>query len=432
MRTSNLKEKKTKKQVTVELLRTGDPWIDCGTVVLFHRVNSRIAAVPNGIDLQWHEQDKDKLVIRGATYRVVEGFLKDIFEQVKSNLYVEKTGNNVCVFNEEKGQFQVVPKINLVGLVGFLFSGGDLKVKYHKKPLTQKLRKKLEKFKERYSGQRKIEFKVDDKSRVYASSPHYNWPYKPRLEDETTSCSFCGRTMPCADLHSNNYPFAVATAHFRNFFSNLKLEPKICSLCELASLLAVNAMFFNLSDRRRRLFLAIPHAQSLDELYQFWRDIPPLLPVKPLSQLSNILDEGYRYRRLNESALAFCLELYLKLRGIKESDKWLAETSSKAWHFYSASKNGKTVSFEGYIHFTDLHRLFRLFSSLKAPEAFKQTFQSLAIQQGNEWRTELRDRMAQRIIKNAPLNEVAERIAWEKGYVEGLTNFVEEYNVWRG
>lgn len=424
-----MKEKKIKKQVTVELLRTGDPWIDCGTVGFYRTVKSGIAGVPDGIDLQWDGQDK--FMIRGESYMVVEDFLKDVFEQLKSNVYVEKTRNKVCVFSEKKEQFQVVPKINLVGVVGFLFSGGDLKVKYHKKPLTEKLRKKLEKSKRLYSGQSKIEFKVDEKSRVYASPPHYNWPYKPRLEDETTSCSFCRRTMPCRNLHSNNYPFAVATAHFRNFFSNLKLEPKICSLCELASLLAVNAIFFNLSDRRRRLFLAIPHAQSLDELYEFWRHIPPLLPVKPLSQPSNLLDEGYRYRRLNESVLAFCLELYLKLREVKESDKLLGETSSKAWHFYLASKNGKTVSFEGYVCFTDLHRVFRLFSSLKAPEAFKQTFQNLAIQQGNDWRTELRDQMAQRIIKNAPLNEVAERIAWEKGHVEGLTDFVEEYNIWR-
>jgi len=429
-----LKEKVIERQATLELLRAGDPWIDCGTIALLSRfdlmVKSGMVGARNKIGLQWEGQDK--LVICGASRRAIEDFLKDIFEQAKSNLYVEKTPNMVCVFNEEKEKFQVVPKINLVGVVGFLFSGGDLKVKYDKKPLTVRLRKKLKKFRELHGGQRTIEFKVDEKDRVYASSPHYNWPYKPRLEGETTSCSLCQRVMPCADLHSNNYPFAVATEHFRNFFSNLRLEPKICSLCELASLLAVNSIFFNLSDRRRRLFVAIPYAQSLNELYEFWRDIPPQLALKPLSHASNILDEGYRYRRLNESILAFCLELYLKLREVKEHDKLLKETSSKTWHFYLASKNGKTVSFEGYAHLTDLHRLFKLFSRLKDPEAFKQTFQNLAIQQGTQWRTELRDKIAQRIVKNAPLNEVAERIVCEKGYVKGLTDFVEQYNIWRG
>ena len=426
-----MKERVIKQQATVELPRTGDRWIDCGVVGLFNMVKHGILEAPSSIDVRLQEE-QDKLVISGGSYNAIEDFLKDAFEQVKSSWYVKQTTNKVGVFNEEKDDFQVVPKINLVGVVGFLFSGGDLKVKYRKKPLTEKLRKKFKKFKELYSEQRKIEFKVDEKNRVYASSPHYNWPYKPRLEGEATTCSFCRRTAPCANLHSNNYPFTVATEHFRNFFSNLRLEPKICSLCELASLLAVNCIFFNLSDGGRRLFLGIPDAQSLKELYRFWRDIPPQVALKPLNQSSNILDEGYRYRRLNESILAFSLELYLKLRKVKECDKMLAETSSKAWHFYLASKDGKTVSFEEYTHLTDLHRLFRLFSSLEAPEEFKETFQNLGIQQGMQWRTEFRNQIAQRIIKNAPLNEVAERILSEKGYVKGLTDFVEQYNIWRG
>jgi hypothetical protein len=425
-----LNEGATKQQATVELPRTGNPWIDCGIIGLFNMVEHGKLEVPRSIAVRLQEE-QDKLVMSGESRNDIEDFLKYAFEQVKSNFYVEQTVNKVCIFNEEKDDFQVVPKINLVDVIGFLFSGGDLKVKYRKKPLTERLRRKLEKFKDSYSQRKNIEFKVD-KSTVYASSPRYNWPYKPRLEGEAAICSFCRRTMPCADIHSNNYPFAVATEHFRNFFSNLRLEPKICSLCELASLLAVNCVFFNLSDRRRRLFLAIPDAQSLSELNTFWRDIPPQVALKPLNQPSNILDEGYRYRHLNESILAFSLELYLKLKEVKEHDKMLAEISSKAWHFYFASKDGKTVSFEGYAHFTDLHRLFGLFSNLESPEEFKETFQNLGIQEGKQWRTEFRDKIAQRIIKNAPLNEVVERIVWKRGYVKGLTDFVEQYNLWRG
>lgn len=427
----------TKGWVSVELLRTGDPWIDCGIVALSQAIGLHRIKV-NKIRVTW--DGPDKLMISGGSYKEIEDFLKEILEQVKSNRYVEQTRNKVCFFNKERKKFKVVPKINLVGVVGFLFSGGDLKVKYEKKPLTDKLRKELKEFKKLYGTRKEIDFRVDEKNRLYASAPRYNWPYKPKLEGRTSTCSFCQRMLPCADVHSNNYPFAVAVEHFRNFFSNLRSEPKICSLCELASLLAVNCVFFNLSDRRRRLFLAIPHAQSLDELQTFWDEMRGIKAIEPLRQDSNILDGGYRYRHLSENILAFVLELYLKLSRVKKRDKLLAEkrdkllaeASSKTWHFYLASRNGKTISFDGYDHLTDLQPLFSLFSVLKDPEEFKQTFQQLAIKQGDQWRTELRNQMAKRIIKNAPLNVIAERIVWKRGYVKGLNDFVEQYNMRRG
>lgn len=423
-------------QVVVELSRTGDPWIDSGIVSLAdmfttgrrRTLNVGGRPVPGEIDVQW--QGEDMLSIRGENRNVIEDFLETLFEHTKSIRYIENTSNKVCVFNEKKDDFEVVPKVNLVGIVGFLFGGGDLKVKYHKTPLTEKLQKKLNKAKRLYREQKNVTFKLDENNEVYASHPRFNWPYKPNLEGARATCSFCRRSASCSHLHSNNYPFAVATEHFKNFFSNLRFEPKICSLCELASLLAINRVFFNLSEGRSRLFLAIPHAQSLDELDKFWQDMKPFLPPDPLKKKSNILDEGYRYRRLHESVLAFCLELYLKLSKVKESDKLLKEASTKTWHFYSARREGKTVSFEEYAHLTGLHRLFAVFSLL--PGGFKEMFQNLAVHQGEQWRTDLRNQMAQRIIKNASLNDLAERIMWEKGYVRDLTHFVEQYNIWRG
>jgi hypothetical protein len=415
-------------QVAVELLRTGDPWIDSGIIGLSNILATGRRLGTEHIDVRW--QGKDAISIQGEALETIEDFLKTLFEHVKSTRYIETTSNKVCVFNEKKGDFEVVPKVNLVGVVGFLFGGGDLKVKYRKTPLTEKLRKKFNKAKRLYQEQKNVTFKLDGNKATYASRPRFNWPYKPNLVGEGARCSFCRRSAPGSHLHSNNYPFAVATEHFKNFFSNLRFEPKICSLCELASLFAINCVFFNLSEGRSRLFLAIPHAQSLDDLDRFWQEMKPFLPPEPLKRSSNILDEGYRYRRLDESVLAFCLELYLKLSKVKGSDRLLMEASTKTWHFYSARREGNTVFFEGYAHLTGLHRLFALFSVL--PKGFKETFQNLAIQEGKQWRTELRNQMAKRIIRNAGLNDLAERMMWEKGYVRDLTNFVEQYNIWRG
>lgn len=421
-------------QIVVELSRTGDPWIDSGIVSLADMFTTgRTRALLGGqtigkIDVQW--RGEDRISIRGEKRKTVEDSLKALFEYAKSIRYIENTSNKVCIFNEEKDDFEVVPKINLVGPVGFLFGGGDLKVKYRKTLLTKKLRKRFNDTKRLYREQKNVTFKEDESNKVYASPPRFNWPYKPNLEGAQDTCSFCGRSASCSHLHSNNYPFAVATEHFKNFFSNLRYEPKICSLCELASLLAINRVFFNLSEGRSRLFMAIPYAQSLNELDRFWQEMKPILPPDPLKKASNMLDDGYRYRRLYESILAFCLELYLKLKKVKESDRRLKEASTKTWHFYFARKTGKTVSFEGYAHLTDLHRLFSLFSVL--PESFKETFRNLAIQEGEQWRTELRNQIAQRIIKNTGVNDLVERIMWKKGCVKDLTGFTEQYNIWRG
>ncbi|MEW6592625.1 MAG: hypothetical protein AB1305_02930, partial [Candidatus Hadarchaeota archaeon] len=128
-------ENLVKERVSVELIRTGDPWIDCGIIALSQAPSSnRIKTNKIKVTLA----GPDKLVISGESYKEIEDFFKGIFDQIKSNQYVERTRNKVCIYDEKKDKFKVVPKINLVGVVGFLFSGGDLKPKYEKKSLTNK------------------------------------------------------------------------------------------------------------------------------------------------------------------------------------------------------------------------------------------------------------------------------------------------------
>jgi hypothetical protein len=426
------------------LTHTGNPWIDCGIIGLCDLWKDKSKIQPEGdVNVHWRN---DQVVLEAANPEELNHFLESTFEEIKSTFYIERTRNSVCILDRKKRQFKVVPKINLVSVVGFLFSGGDLKVKYGaKEPLETGLMKKYEEFRRLYKGRRNVDFKVkkDEKNKkeyVYASEPRYNWPFKIGKEGV---CSFCGRRAPCVDIDSNNYPFAVGTNNFQNFFSNLSLSPKMCLFCELASLVAINRIIFNLTERRRRLFLAIPQAYSLGELYDFWHLITSNIVLKPLNRDSNLLSGGYRYRRLSESVLATCLELYLQLERIKEDAKRIAEAdklkdkvSSKSWHFFMVSKTGQVLLFDSYTYLTDLHRIFKLFASLGNPHTFKEMFQHLAIQQGREWRNELRDQFAQRILRSAGLNNVAERIMWGKSregsYVAGLADFIEHYNIWRG
>jgi len=422
--------------LTVSFIATGNPWIDCG-IISIHDFLKTGRIQPEGfLNVQLNENEVTTTISSSET---AASFLESTFDEVKSHFYVKPTGNEVCIFNKTSGNFKVVSKINLVPMVSYLFSGGALKADYGPKTsLTSSMKKKLEKTRTLYRGRKRIDFKTDGKF-VYASEPRYNWPFKAGKEG---ICSFCGRKAACVDIDSNNYPFAVGTNNFQNFFSNLCFSHRICDMCKLASLMAVNRVFFNMSERRQRLFLALPQAYSLRELYGFWRDMPSNVATFPLTHDSNLLSEGYRYRRLNESIIAFCMELYLQLGQVRENDGLIARenrltnASSKSWHFYMASKAGNILSFDGYAYLTNLHHLFQLFSKLMDLHKLQQLFQHLTVKQGKEWRTALRDEFAQRILKNTSLNDVAERIIWEKSkegaHLAGFSDFVEEYNLWRG
>lgn len=410
---------------------TGDPWIDAGILGFWEYIQTEGLYSKFGVALQ------KNYTISAQTSKQVEDFLRETFEKVKSARYIKETGNKICIFNKSKGDFEIVEKINLVDVVSKLIAGsgtGDAKPKYPKCPFPKDKRKKWKVLQERYKGQ-KVEFKINKKGEIPYSSSWFRWPsFRPNLNpNQAINCAFCGREIAAVDIHSNNYPFLVPVRNWSNFYSQLSGELKMCSFCEIASLFGVNRIFYNLNRVRKTLFIAIPHASSLEEIGEFWTDVRGVVGYRSLDNPSNIFQDGYRYTYLNESILAFAYELYQALRKARASDKRLRITSTKTWHFFLGNTSGQTVSFQNYALFDEMHRLFELFSEIEKEEIkFSSIFSALSIKEGKNYNNLYRESLSERVIKNAPINDISERIIWKKGEkIGGFAEFIKLYNISR-
>lgn len=420
-----VKDKMGMEKITFKF--TSAPWIDAGIVALCDYIEAQ--------EIQNTEVEIDREIhaLTAPSFHKIENFLKEIFEKIKNERYIQPTRNNVCIYNSEKDDFEVVPKINLINAVSALFRGGDLKAEYQKCAFPKDKQQIWDNMKDDYKKRKdKVDFKVDDKGRVYCSPPQYNWPFKPNLNPKRREiCTFCGSPYATSNIHSNNYPFLVPVKNWSNFYSNLSLDLKMCSLCEAASLFAINRIFFNINRRKKTLFMAIPHASSLPEIEEFWRDVKEVIEEKRLGDPSNIFDNGYRYQYLNETILAFSYELYQSLKETLDASRRLNVASTKIWYFFLGDISGKSVSFKNNAVFDEMSRLFKLYEMMeKKGINFISMFSNLVVKEGDEYNNLYREALSERIIKNASLNEIAEKLMYKKGKkIMNFAKFIKLYNI---
>jgi hypothetical protein len=346
---------------------TGDHWIDAGIIGFWDYIEGKEEIVSKfNVKLE-----RGNYSISGQSSKEIEDFLVETLDEIKNNIYIQQSNNKVCIYGKANDDLEIINKINIVSIVRELFSigAGASKPDYEKCQFPKNKHQQWEKLKEQHKGQG-VDFRINDKGLVYCSPPKYRWPFfNPNLAPrKQTTCAFCGATNACSKIHSNNYPFLVPTGNWSNFYSNLSLELKMCSLCEIASLFAVNKIFFNVNWRKKRLFMAIPHASSLPEIKEFWDDvkgIDKLRKLKILTETSNIFEEneGFKYSYLNETTLAFAYKLYIALKEAAEANRLFKEASTKTWHLFLSDTSGKSISFGNYILLDDMHRLLSFLHS---------------------------------------------------------------------
>lgn len=427
------------KEVYYQFKFTGEPWIDAGILGFWDYIEGK-EETGSKFNVRLKPRDYS---ISGQSSHGIESFLTEIVDDIKNNSYIQQSGNRICVYSKAKDDFEIVNKINLVNIVAKLYNAGTGALKplpEGKCQLSEVKFQQWEKLREKYKGQG-VDFKIDGNNHVYCSPPQYSWPhFKPNLAPKKqTICAFCGATNACSKIHSNNYPFLVPTGNWSNFYSNLSLELRMCNLCEIASFFAVNKVFFNINWGKKRLFMAIPHASSLPEIKDFWNDVKgldKLRRVKMLTQSSNIFEanEGYEYAYLNETTVAFAYKLYIALKATTEADRLLKMARTKTWHFLLADTSGKSISFGNYTLLDDMHRLFKLFSKVEGEEIdFTSMFSQLSIKEGKDSSNNLyREALSEKIIKNASINEIAEKVMWKKEQkIGGFSKFVKIYNLFK-
>jgi hypothetical protein len=275
----------TKDVIEISFRLTGDPWIDAGYAALwlFLRENHDNLEENPILDVDAH-----KLV---GSKEEIETILNKAFEQIKSSEYIVKTGNKATIFNEKAQEWEQVDKIDFVPIVKALIVSGRLRVEYAECELPNEA---LERLKE--SGIKATIKEKDNKTYAYCSPPYIrSWI---RVEVDASSqdrCLFCNRPAT-SRIHANNYPFLVTQGNWSNFYSFLNAGTSLCTLCELASVFAFKAVFFNIALRRpMQIFIGIPHASDIAELVSFWNSLRATALGTKLktSGISNIFDKPY-------------------------------------------------------------------------------------------------------------------------------------------
>lgn len=439
---------------------TGDPWIDAGIVGFFDYVSERTElAQEQGME----EVDSDAFALSADEPSKVEKFVRCAFEEVKNNRYIVKTGNRSLIYDQEQDKLTLADKINPAPIIAALFPGGNLRSDYDKVPFPKHLRPQLEEMQNTYKGNKSVNMRtIDKEGRIFASKPRVAWEIQPSLVPEARArkrkdaqgeetvrpatavgqCAFCGRDYASSHPHSNNYPFIVATKNWSNFFSQQRLELKMCSLCEAASLFAFLRVFFSVVRRNKikTIFIAIPHAESLSEMDTFWADARGFIGERTLNDSSNVLDDAFKYTHLHETVLAFAHRVYRGFSEAREGARLREEAETKRWHFYLGKKVGNVLSFDDYVLFDEMERIFRLFDEAaqirdeqgKPLIDFASMFNSLTIREGNDYNNFYREAIATAILRNRPLTEAAEAFLYKKGAtVRGFTEFVKLYHLFR-
>ncbi|MBI2183438.1 MAG: winged helix-turn-helix transcriptional regulator [Thaumarchaeota archaeon] len=402
---------------------TGNGWIDVGLVVLVDDLKTTQS-------INVTEQDGSYLV-EVNEIETLQNALRKIFERIRENEYIRPTGNKTMIYDTVKRKFAIVEKISLAGPVNFLFSGGDLKVKYDEDiQLSPTQVKEYENLREKYKKVEGHQFpKLNDGNNIHSSRPKFNWNYTPLLRGSASICSFCGKERPCKKIHANNYPLSVGSKNFQNFFSNLSKEALTCSICELASLLAPKSIIYNLNTTEGRLFFSYPRTDSLSELAEFRNEVLSYFPRVSFADNSSIGLETWKYPKISENIIASTYRMYRTLAKAKDSDRLLSVASSKGWEFYLLSRSGNVTTFESQDYLDDLHWLFSVYKRLDDDGVnFLEVFDSLAIKRGRDWITRLREIFAGRLIRGAEVSTISERIVNAKDSpVRGLTGFLESY-----
>ena len=72
---------------------TSDPWIDAGIIALWEYIEAQ------EIQNTEVEIDREDYAITAPSSDKIEYFLKEIFEKIKNERYIQPTKNNVCIYN---------------------------------------------------------------------------------------------------------------------------------------------------------------------------------------------------------------------------------------------------------------------------------------------------------------------------------------------
>lgn len=434
-------------QQTIDLFKakfkeTGNYWLDSGIISLFRAFKgSEELASDMGITV-----DKHQFTVEGASEEKVTAFIKEVVDSLTNTNYITNTKNKDIWYDDEADEFKLYQKTNFTPFHSALISGviPSIKQKLLLKDMSPGQKEKFDDAIKSFNENKDQKAKIGPKQQNDSDKAYVPMD-APKLSIKTTlafctgknSCSFCGRPTTGISPTGVNYPWITSTAKLKNFNSMHTGKSIMCGYCEAASIAAYDLVQYRINEDR--LFMALPHAESLGELELVWNDIKQYNPTEGTENIyCNFTEERITAYHISENFVYLAIAMYVSLknyisqREMKNDAAW-QRLASKRWYASSGIK-GKSLQFRKMFEFARFGDIFRFFDDVTEGEEgvdLYRLFGDLFVEKKrgvNIANVIYREKISENLLKFEDITYVVEQFTFEKGRpVEGLHHFVKIY-----
>ncbi|WP_342304175.1 hypothetical protein [Methanolobus sp. ZRKC5] len=424
---------------------TGNYWLDSGIVALFNAFDKHKKLATNlGVTVKGR-----RFAVEGPDQQTVVQFISQVIDNLVNMNYITPTQNKDIWYDEADGEFKLYQKTNFTPFHSALISGvvpsinNKLLIKDMNADLNEKFEAALDSFNEGTEQKAKIGPKqASNVDKAYVPMDVPKLSLKTALDFETgkNNCSFCGHSIKKgANPTGVNYPWLTSSNKLKNFNPMHKGKLVMCGYCEAASIAVYDLLRYHINGDR--LFVALPHAESLDELRSVWNDIKSYAPTEGNESVyCNFTEQKIPTFHLSENFVYLAIAMYQSIKDYislgdrEDKDAWQRFTS-KRWYATLGVKT-QSLQFRRNFEFARFGDMFLFFDQVTEGEDgvdLFQLFSDLFVEKkrGISIANVIhREKICEKMLSFDDISSEVERFTFEKGRpVRGLHHFVKIYMI---
>lgn len=431
----------------LDFKETGNYWLDSGIVALFIMFDKHKKLADNlGVTVKGR-----RFTLEGPNQQAVVEFVSRVIDNLINRNYITPTQNKDIWYDESDGEFKLYQKTNLTPFHSTLISAPPAAVPKNKKLLIQKMdavqKEKFETALQLFNDTTEQKAKIGPKQannsdKAYVPMEPLRLSLKTSLDFEPgkKNCSFCGRLLKKgANPTGVNYPWLTSSNKLKNFNPMHKGKLIMCGYCEAASIAVYDILRYHINGDR--LFVALPHAESLDELRSVWNDIMSYSPTEGTENVyCNFTEQKVPTFHLSENFVYLAIAMYQSIKDYislidrEDTDAW-QRFASKRWYAFSGVKT-QSLQFHRNFEFARFGAIFQFFDQVTEGEDgvdLFQLFSDLFVEKkrGISIANVIhREKICEKLLLFDDITNEVERFTFEKGRpVRGLHQFVKIYMI---
>jgi len=421
---------------------TGNYWIDSGIISLF-----RAFDLPYNQDLARTMEITVKMrdfTVDGVNEEKVTSFIKEVVDDLVNRNYITETPNKDIRYNSETDEFELYQKTSPAPFHSAFLPRPQVKQKLLLKDMPPDQKEKFDRAVKHFNENKEQKVKIGpkqannpDKAYVPMEAPKLSVKTEIDFGTGENRCSFCGRPTRGMNPSGVNYPWITSPNKLRNFNSMHSGKPVMCGYCEAASIAVYDIVRYHVNGDR--LFLALPHAESLAELWRVWNDIEQYAPTRGTEPVyCNFTEKRITAYHLSENFIYLAIAMYNSLKNYisqrdMEDDAAWQRLSSKRW-YASLGVKAQGLQFRKTAEFARFGDLFRFFDHVTEGQDgvdLYNLFNDLFVEKkrGISIANVIhREKISERLLNFDDITDEVERFTFEKDRpVNGLHRFLKVY-----